>query len=118
MLAWRKNSKIDMPYGLDDATVEKIRQVFVLYPEIDKVVIYGSRAMGRQRDGSDIDLTFFGKQLDRNTLNRIESALDELNLPYMIDASNHHDIKTQSLKAHIERVGVVFFERAKSREQG
>ncbi len=107
-----------MPYGLDDATVEKIRQVFVLYPEIDKVVIYGSRAMGRQRNGSDIDLTFFGKQLDRNTLNRIESALDDLNLPYMIDASNHHDIKTQSLIAHIERVGVVLFERTKSREQG
>jgi len=50
-------------FGLSDKTITKIHQVFNQYPEIDKAILYGSRAKGAHRTGSDIDLTLAGKEL-------------------------------------------------------
>ncbi len=97
-----------MKYGLKDTTVEAIGQVFRNFPVIEKAVLYGSRAKGNYRNGSDIDLTLFG-DLTLQTLHRIETELDDLLLPYMIDLSIFKQIANPDLVAHIERVGVVFY---------
>lgn len=44
-------------FGLKEATIKKIWAVFSEYPLVAKVVIYGSRAKGNFKNGSDIDLT-------------------------------------------------------------
>ena len=49
-----------MRFGLTDETITKINTVFVKYSEIEEVVLYGSRAKGNYREGSDIDLTLKG----------------------------------------------------------
>ncbi|MCS6796683.1 MAG: nucleotidyltransferase domain-containing protein, partial [Raineya sp.] len=49
-----------MKYGLPNSAIEAIQKVFSKYPEIEKVILYGSRAMGNYRVGSDIDLTLCG----------------------------------------------------------
>ena len=100
-----------MNHGLDAATVERIVKVLEHYPEIERVLLYGSRAKGSQRTGSDIDLTLFGSRLDHALVTRLDNELDDLLLPYKIDLSLFDDLAHQELIDHIHRVGVVFYER-------
>lgn len=98
-------------YGLQAHTIEAIQGVLAQYPQVEKVILYGSRAKGNYRNGSDIDLTLFGNSLDLNVLQKIEIALDDLLLPYTIDLSIFHQIQNPELINHIRRVGMVFFEK-------
>lgn len=95
-------------FGLDSSTIKKIRLIFANYPSIEKVILYGSRAIGNYRSGSDIDLTLLAPQLTTSDLLRIENELDDLLLPYQIDLSLYHQIENDDLLEHIQRVGVEF----------
>lgn len=98
-----------MKFGLDMSTIRKIQSVFEKYPEIQKVIIYGSRAKGNFREGSDIDITLKGENLNYSLLTSIESDIDELNTPYLFDISIWDKLNSSSLVDHIERVGKVFY---------
>lgn len=98
-------------FGLTDITIAKINAVFAKHPEVEKVVLYGSRAKGNYRHGSDIDLTVFGNALTYNQLGRIETEIDDLLLPYKMDISLYRQIDNPDLLDHIKRVGVVFYQR-------
>lgn len=100
-----------MKFGLSDSTIAKIQSVFELCPQIDKVIVYGSRAKGNYRPGSDIDLTLFGNELNQRQCSDIAEELDELLLPYMIDLSIFDQLNHSDLKEHIRRVGKVFYQR-------
>jgi uncharacterized protein len=101
-----------MKYGLPDTAIEKINAVFASFPAVEKVVLYGSRAKGNYKPGSDIDLTLHGRALNMALCGDIVDKLDELLLPYMIDLSIFAELKHPELEAHIERVGVVFYEQS------
>ncbi len=94
-----------MAFGLKDETVEKIIRVLKTFPQINRTVVYGSRAKGNYKNGSDIDITLFGKELSGELLYKIRNDFEELNLPYKIDVSIFDDIDNQNLKDHILRVG-------------
>ena len=100
-----------LPFGLPAAAVEKIFTVFSFHPEVQKVVLYGSRAKGNYKTGSDIDLTMYGDSLNHTLLLKILDELDDLLLPWLIDLSIFKQIDNVSLLEHIERVGVVFYQR-------
>jgi len=103
-----------MQYGLTATTVEKINGVFARFPEIERAVLYGSRAQGNFEAGSDIDLTLYGDALTSDLCAAIASALDDLLLPYTIDLSLLDEITHVALREHIERVGLLFYDRAHS----
>jgi predicted nucleotidyltransferase len=102
-----------MKYGLPEATIEKICAVFSRYPQIQRAVLYGSRAKGTCKAGSDIDLTLFGEALTSGLRSAIASELDDLLLPYTIDLSLFDELDHAELREHIGRLGVVFYEREK-----
>ena len=95
--------------GLSANTIDKINAVFARYPSIEQAILYGSRAKGTFRNGSDIDLTLKGENITHRELSRIENELDDLLLPYKIDLSLFRQIDNPNLIEHIERVGVVFY---------
>src|SRR4051812_12523180 len=99
-------------HGLSERTVKKIRSVLASFPQIEKAVLYGSRAKGNYRTGSDIDLTLFGEELDHTLLTRIDNELDDLLLPYRIDLSLFAHLTHPELIDHISRVGVDLYDRA------
>ncbi|MBW7989646.1 MAG: hypothetical protein FVQ84_06480 [Planctomycetes bacterium] len=101
-----------MKYGLAEKTVENICAVFASFPEIEKAILYGSRAKGNFKTGSDIDLTLCGEALTSDLRSTIASELDDLLLPYVIDLSIFDELNHAKLRDHIKRVGVVFYERA------
>jgi predicted nucleotidyltransferase len=98
-------------FGLPESAIEAIQQVLAAHPEVEQAIVYGSRAMGRQRPASDIDLTLIGAAIDFGTLARIEAELDDLLLPWMIDLSRLVDLSHPPLLAHVERVGQVLYRR-------
>jgi len=100
-----------MNHGLSVSTVERIVSVLAHYPEIEKAVLYGSRAKGNYRTGSDIDLTLFGDRITHTLLTRLDNELDDLLLPYKFDISLFADLTHPDLIDHINRVGVAFYER-------
>ena len=100
-----------MRYGLNSKHVNAINCVFKDYPEVEKAILYGSRAKGNYHNGSDIDLTLTGNKLTISKQFSIAIKLDDLLLPHKIDLSIYHKIADQGLIEHINRVGIVFYKR-------
>ncbi len=98
-----------MPYGLKEEIVKQISSIFAEYEEVEEVILYGSRAKGNYKPGSDIDLTLKGKNINLKLINKISLNLDDLLLPYTFDLSIYHQINNQDLIDHIKRVGKIFF---------
>ena len=99
-----------MKYGLPDRTLEELDEIFRKYPEIRQAILYGSRAKGNYRQGSDIDLSFKTRDgFDFNNLLRIGNDFDDSNIPYFVDVSVYDSISNPGLKAHIDRVGKVIY---------
>ncbi len=98
-------------FGLTEKTVDKIRKVFSSFPEIEEVILYGSRAKGNFKAGSDIDLTLKGDNITHTILSMIDIMLDDLMLPYIIDTSLFGNIDNEDLLEHIRRVGKIFYKK-------
>lgn len=98
--------------GLSSATLAKIIPVLAQCPAVEKAVLYGSRAKGNYRPGSDIDLSLFGDTLSYAHLGQIELQLDALMLPYSFDLSLFSQIDNLDLIEHIQRAGLVFYEKS------
>ncbi|MFZ5820733.1 MAG: nucleotidyltransferase domain-containing protein [Chloroflexota bacterium] len=99
-------------FGLKENTIHKICTVLSHYPQVDKAILYGSRAKGNYKNGSDIDLTLQGGPgLTLNVLYKIMDELDDLLLPYTIDLSIFDQISDPDVVEHIQRAGVTFYAR-------
>jgi len=100
--------------GLSDATLEVICATLARFPQVEKGVLFGSRAKGNFKPGSDIDLTLRGEGLTLSLLCDIDAALDELLLPYEIDLSIYDQLGHAELVAHIDRVGLVIYQKSQT----
>lgn len=98
-------------FGLKNCHINSIQSVFKNYDNVEKAILYGSRAKGNYKNGSDIDITLIGDNVDLTTLLKIENELDDLPIPHKIDLSILHKIKNSDLIDHINRIGVTFYER-------
>jgi len=90
--------------GLPTRTLEQIETVWGRFPQIRWLKLYGSRALGRQRPGSDIDLAFSSKE---DCSAELAAAFEELPTPYLVDVTHWETLRHEGLRDHIERVGVL-----------
>jgi predicted nucleotidyltransferase len=102
-----------MNFGLSEKTINKINSVFEKHLEIEEVIIYGSRAKGNFREGSDIDITLKGKTISYNILSKINQEIDDLNTPYLFDISIFETLESTDFIDHINRVGKTFYRKFK-----
>ena len=96
-------------FGLPEEFIESIRAIFAQYKAVDQAVVYGSRAMGNFKEGSDIDIALKikpGTMLGLNEFNQIQWELDDLMTPYRFDLCIYQNIDNPEFKAHIDRVGI------------
>ena len=104
-----------MRYGLPQSAVQRICAIFKRYPQVEKAILYGSRAKGNYKNGSDIDLTLRGgADLSLNVIYKILDDLDELLLPYTIDLSIFKDIRDPDVIEHIQRAGITFYDKSEA----
>lgn len=94
--------------GLTKAELTFLSSVFQRYPEVGKVLVFGSRAKGNYKKNSDVDLAVTGIQ-NNLELEAMAMELEELPLPYKFDVTSLSDIKNQALIDHIYRVGVSIY---------
>ncbi|SHJ86996.1 Predicted nucleotidyltransferase [Geosporobacter subterraneus DSM 17957] len=105
-----------MNFGLSESDIAYIIGVIRSVEEIDKAVIFGSRAKGNYKPGSDIDIAIYGEKITFDTLATLHSMLEERGpLPYFFDVVNYSQLKHRELKEHIDRVGKIIFQRESSK---
>lgn len=97
--------------GIREDIIHTFKKVFASYPEIEKVKLYGSRAKGNFKEGSDIDLVIIAPQFTLTEINKMENRLDDLMLPWKIDIVLQHQIENTDLLDHIRRVGITIYEK-------
>ncbi len=102
-----------MKYGLKDNFISTIEEIFKKNNKITKLIIYGSRAKGTYKLGSDIDLAIVG-DISLEELNKIAIELDDLDSPYTFDLCIYNKLKNVALKEEIDKVGQIMLNRFNS----
>lgn len=102
-------------HGLPSETLARINSVLARFPEVQRAVLFGSRAKGNHKPGSDIDLALSGADLDWCLVGRIYDALDDLLLPYTFSLITHDAATDPEVAAHIVRVGREIYTSAHTR---
>jgi predicted nucleotidyltransferase len=99
-----------MEYGLTERTFNMLNAIFRKYPGVKQAVLYGSRAKGKYRRGSDIDISLkTDDAFTRTDLLHIAGDFDDSDMPYFIDVSIYDRLSNPDLKAHIDRVGKILY---------
>jgi predicted nucleotidyltransferase len=99
----------EVKFGLSDSDLERIVNVFLSDYRIETILIFGSRALGIQKEGSDIDMAIKSSDLEKSELFEIRQKLEGLHLPWFFDVIHFESITNPELKEHIERVGKVIW---------
>ncbi len=97
-------------YGLTDSDQKQMNDIFFKFKAIQKVVLFGSRAMNTFKKGSDVDLvlSFEGKDI----ISLVKDALEEeTTIPYFFDVLDEKSIQSEELKEHIRHHGIVLYKK-------
>ena len=105
-----------MRYGIKEEYWQQLSEVFAQMPQIEKVILYGSRVKGTYKLFSDIDITLVGENITYRDLLRIMNDIDDLLLPYMFDISIFHNLKNDELIEHINRMGAEVYSKRVTRK--
>ena len=98
-----------MKFGLNDDILEILTRYVQVFPDIDELIIFGSRAMGNYKPTSDIDIALKGT-LNKNTASDLWSMLDNApRFPYKIDVLDYNTISNIELKKHIDEEVRLFY---------
>lgn len=99
-------------FGLTTDDLKIIIEVVKTHPQIDEAIIFGSRALGTHKKGSDIDIALKGNEIG-SVVYTISGVLNEESpLPYFFDVLDYDLIDNEDLKSHIDRVGKSIYKRA------
>jgi predicted nucleotidyltransferase len=102
----------DSTFGIALRSFKQILDVFKKFTEVERVEIFGSRAMKFEKKGSDIDLVVYGSKVNDDILHNIKIILNEkFSIPYFIDVLDFKSIKNSDLLEHINNEGKVIYER-------
>ena len=100
---------LNQELGLSDRTMQTLVGIFAKQPAICEAIVYGSRAKGNYREGSDIDISLNAPDLSFAALGSMMGELEDSDIPYLVDLSKLQDIKNPALIDHIRRVGKVLY---------
>jgi len=97
-------------FGLSEKITNILIEFFEKFPEMEEVKIYGSRAKGNYRKGSDIDIVLYGN-IEYSLLSKISYGIEQLPTPYKFDVIDYNTISNDNLKEHVDKVGKTFYKR-------
>ncbi len=91
--------------GLSKDVIGQLQKTFARHPEIEEVLIFGSRARGTHAPGSDIDLAIQAPRLSQQAYSRLWNELDELPIAFKMDVIHLDTLDNQVLRDQIRRYG-------------
>ncbi len=99
-------------FGLNNEDIEEILLILKSVSEVDEAIIFGSRAKGNFRNGSDLDIAIKGKNVNFSNISYISYRLNEETLmPYKFDILDYNMISNEELKNHINRIGRILYKK-------
>lgn len=99
-----------MSYGLSQRDLDEIVRALKRFPQIEKAVLFGSRAKGNFKRGSDVDIAIMGSSIDYSCVSELSYILNEESLlPYYFDIVHFESITEKPLIDHILRVGKTLY---------
>ena len=99
----------DNNFGLPERTLDELVNYFKENSYVEVVKIYGSRAKGTYKNGSDIDFAVWLKEGGRAS--DILYDLDELDTPYKFDVTDYKKLTHQGMIDSIDRDGIIFYKK-------
>src|SRR5579863_3536312 len=105
------NNVLISRFGLNERDINTLTTIFMRHPCIKEIRIFGSRANGNFKKGSDIDLAIMNKGVSEREVNNIKAELEESSLPYLVDIIDFNTLQHKELKEQIERRGVSFYKK-------
>ena len=101
-----------MGFGLPQQDVDEIARVFREFPVVEEAILFGSRAKGTFKKGSDVDIAVKGKGIDHAVVASLSFLLNEDSaMPYFFDIVHFEAISEKELIEHINRVGQCLYSR-------
>lgn len=102
-------------YGISQKSFELIIEALNARSEVERAVLFGSRALGTARPGSDIDLAIYGINVNPRIASELSRELNERRpIPYKIDVLSYEHTDHQDLKRHIDAHGREIYSRGSS----
>ena len=99
-------------FGITEKSYGLILEALLNYPDVEEVLVFGSRAMGNYKTGSDIDLALKGKNASNKIAWDVSGFLNEvLPIPYYIDVVYYEGLTNLELKDHIDRYGKLLYSK-------
>ena len=98
-------------YGLTERSYKELLEILSSIPEIEEVLIYGSRARGDFTQASDVDLSIKGKNVVRRTLAILNDRLYESHIPQIFDTHIYSGIKNQAFKNNVDQDGKIIYRK-------
>jgi predicted nucleotidyltransferase len=93
-------------FGINDKSLQLIKETLNTYPEIEEALIFGSRALGNYKKGSDVDIALKGS-FKEDIILKVSTTLNQsLPLPYFFDILHYDTLSSKELKAHIDTFGI------------
>lgn len=101
-----------MKFGLSAEDIQQISDIILCFPEVYQAIIFGSRAMGNYKNGSDVDIALKGKNISHEIITEIKYRLnEETPMPYFFDVVDYDELQNKELLIHIDQFGKIFFSR-------
>jgi len=101
-----------MMYGIPEKSFQLILSAINRLAEIESAAIYGSRAMGNYKNGSDIDLVVYGRDINQQVILKLKTELEhKLPIPYFFDITHYETLENPGLKEHIDQYAKEIFRR-------
>ena len=98
-------------FGLIERDIEYIVKAMKKFNEIEKAIVFGSRAIGNYKKGSDVDIAIIGDGIDSKTVYKLDDYLNEVYpLPYFFDILQYNCITNENLKKHIDNEGKIIYD--------
>ncbi len=98
-------------FGLQERELSELRDCLRKVPKIRRAVVFGSRAMGNYKEGSDVDLALFGEGLSFREISRVLNEMEESTFPYVLDLLIYDRIDNPKLREHIDCFGQELYRR-------
>lgn len=103
---------IEPQTGLRESDLAELRAALAQYPEVESAVLFGSRATGNWRPGSDVDICLFGPISRERALLLHDFLEEETRMPYFFDVLVWDRITGPALRDHIQRVQWPLYQRS------
>lgn len=97
-------------YGIRDNLFNELLNLFKK-ENIDKVILFGSRARNDYKNNSDIDLAIIFDSDDNDNYIKLLTKLEELNTLFKFDVIDYNKITNATLKQKIDKDGITIYQK-------